>query len=127
MNYFIITCIESIYLFYMYFLFKTKYNISTVVLDKAVNKLGPFFVHNTPSYSNKICPFEKFMAIVSILLGFIRLRYLTNPRTVIYSLVYGFTCLFTAFLMNMNAFIYLIPLVITELIIIKSLYDTRRQ
>lgn len=127
MNYLIITCLESIYLFYMYFLFKTKYNISTAVLDKAVNKLGPFFVHNTPCYCNKICPFGKFMAIVSILLGFIRLKYLDNPTTVIYSLVYGFTCLLTAFLMNMNAFIYLIPLVITELIIINSLYKKQQQ
>ena len=114
MNYLIITWVESIYLFYMYFLFKTKYNISTAVLDKAVNKLGPFFVHNSPCYCNKVCPFGKFIAIISILLGFLRLKY---------SLVYGFTCLLTAFLMNMNAFVYLIPLVITELIIIKSLYD----
>ena len=123
MNYLIITCVESIYLFYMYFLFKTKYNIGTAVLDKAVNKLGPFFVHNSPCYCNKVCPFGKFMAIISILLGFLRLKYLDNPRTVVYSLVYGFTCLLTAFLMNMNAFVYLIPLVITELIIIKSLHD----
>ena len=126
MNYLIITCMESIYLFYMYFLYKTDYNLSIAVLDKAVNKLGPFFVHNSSCYCNKICPFGKFMAMVSIVLGFIRLKYLDNPKTVQYSLVYGFTCLLMAFLMNMDAFVYLIPLVITELILIKSLYDKQR-
>jgi len=107
----------------MYFLFKTKYNISSAILDKSVNELGFFFVHNSPCYCNKVCGFGKFMAIISIILAFVRLHYLDNPRTIAYSLVYGFTCLLIAFLMNMNAFIYLLPLVITELIIILSLYN----
>ena len=87
MNYTIITIIESIYLFYMYFLFKTKYNISTAILDKAVNKLGPFFAHKSQCYCNKVCGFGKVMAIISIILGFVRLNYLNNPNIIIYILL----------------------------------------
>ena len=123
MNYTIITILESIYLFYMYFLFKTKYNVSTAILDKAVNKLGPFFAHKTQCYCNKVCGFGKLMAIISIILGFVRLNYLNNPNIIMYILGYGLSCLLLAFLMNMDAFIYLIPLTITELIIILSLYN----
>jgi hypothetical protein len=123
MNYTIITILESIYLFYMYFLFKTKYNVSTAILDKAVNKLGPFFAHKTQCYCNKVCGFGKLLAIISIILGFVRLNYLNNPNIIMYILGYGLSCLLLAFLMNMDAFIYLIPLTITELIIILSLYN----
>jgi hypothetical protein len=126
MDYTIITIIESIYLFYMYFLFKTKYNISTAILDKAVNKLGPFFAHKTQCYCNKVCGFGKFMAIVSIILGFVRLNYLNNPNIIMYMLGYGLTCALLAFLLNMDAFIYLIPLIMTELIIILSLYKNNK-
>ena len=99
MNYTIITIIESIYLFYMYFLFKTKYNISTAILDKAVNKLGPFFAHKSQCYCNKVCGFGKVMAIISIILGFVRLNYLNNP----------------------------IIIIITEIIIILSLYQKNKK
>jgi len=122
MNYTIITIIESAYLFYMYFLFKTKYNISTAILDKAVNKLGPFFAHKSQCYCNKVCGFGKVMAIVSIILAFVRLDYLNNPDVILYTLGYGLTCLLLAFLMNTDAFIYLLPLLVTELIILWSLH-----
>jgi hypothetical protein len=125
MNYTIITVIESIYLFYMYFLFKTKYTLNTAILDKTVNKLGPFFVHKTEYNYNKVCDFGKFMAIVSIILAFVRLYYLDNPNIIIYTLGYGLVCLLLAFVMNMNAFIYLMPLVVTELIVIRSLYNDK--
>ena len=127
MNYTIITIIESIYLFYMYFLFKTKYNISTAILDKAVNKLGPFFAHKSQCYCNKVCGFGKVMAIISIILGFVRLNYLNNPNIIIYILGYGLSCVLLAFLLNMDAFIYLIPLIITEIIIILSLYQKNKK
>jgi hypothetical protein len=106
---------------------KTKYNISTAILDKAVNKLGPFFAHKTQCYCNKICGFGKVMAIISIILGFVRLNYLNNPNIIIYIFGYGLTCLLLAFLMNMDAFIYLIPLIITEIIIILSLYQKNKK
>lgn len=69
--------------------------------------------------------FGKFMAIVSIILGFVRLCYLDNHNIIIYTLGYGLVCLLLAFVMNMNAFIYLMPLVVTELIIIRSLYNDK--
>ena len=57
MNYTYITLFESLYLIYMYFFFKTKYNINTALLDKKIQNIGPFFVHNTGANENKICSF----------------------------------------------------------------------
>ena len=125
MNYTIITIIESIYLFYMYFIFTTKYNLSIDIQDKATKKLGPFFAHKTDCNCNKVCDFGRLMAFISIILGFVRLNYLDNPNLFFYILGYGLSCLLLAFLMNMNAFIYLLPLVATELIILKSLYNNK--
>ena len=126
MNYTVITIVESLYLFFMYFLFTTKYSVGSAILDKEVNNLGPFFTHNTHCNCNKVCTFGKFMAIVSIILGFVRLNHLNNPNIIMYMLGYGLTCLLVAFLMNLNAFIYLLPLVVSELIIIISLYKRRK-
>ena len=126
MNYTVITIAESLYLFFMYFLFKTKYSVGTAIFDKSVNNLGLFFTHNTHCNCNKVCTFGRFMAIVSIILGFVRLNYLNNPNMIMYMLGYGLTCLLVAFLMNLNAFIYLLPLVVSELIIIFSLYKRRK-
>ena len=126
MNYTVITIVESLYLFFMYFLFKTKYSVGSAILDKEVNNLGPFFTHNTHCNCNKVCVFGKFMAFVSIILGFVRLNHLNNPNIIMYMLGYGLTCLLVAFLMNLNAFIYLLPLVVSELIIIFSLYKRRK-
>ena len=126
MNYTIITIIESIYLFYMYFIFTTKFSLSFDFQDKTARKLGPFFAHKTDCNCNKVCDFGRFMAIVSIVLGFVRLNYLDKPYIIFYIFGYGILCLIIAFIMNMNAFIYLLPLVVTELIIILSLYNKKK-
>ena len=126
MNYTIITIIESMYLFYMFFIFTTKYNLSIDFQDKAAKKLGSFFAHKTDCNCNKVCYFGKLMAIISIILGIVRLNYINNPKLFFYILGYGLSCLLLAFIMNFNAFIYLLPLVVTELIIVESLY-TRKE
>ena len=53
----IITIFESVYLLYMYFIFKTTYSFSSAILDKQVQKMGSFFIHNTNRYEIKICLF----------------------------------------------------------------------
>lgn len=127
MNYAIITLLEALYLFYMYFFFKTKYSLNTAILDKTVQLYGPFFLHNTGSYENKICLFGKFMAIIAIILAWLRLNHLQNPNVIIYTVSFDLVCLTLAFLMNTNAFIYLVPLVMTEIFVIQSLHKCKER
>lgn len=127
MNYAIITLLEALYLFYMYFFFKTKYSLNTAILDKTVQSYGPFFVHNTGSYENKICLFGKFMAIIAIILAWLRLNHLQNPNVIIHTVSFDLVCLTLAFLMNTNAFIYLVPLVMTEIFVIQSLHKSKER
>lgn len=126
MNYTYITLAESLYLYYMYFLFKTKYSFSNALLDKQVQKIGPFFVHNTGSKENKICPFGKLMAIIAIILAWIRLLVLDNPKVIQYTIIFNSICVTLAFLMNINSFLYIIPLIIVEIYIVYSLYTKNR-
>lgn len=126
MNYYtIITLFASFYLFYVYFIFKTKYSLNTAMLDKSVQSYGPIFLHDTGSYENKICLFGKFMAIIAIILAWIRLNHLQNSKVILFTVSFDLLCLALAFLMNMNAFVYLVPLVITEIFIIQSLHKSK--
>ena len=64
--------IETIYLIYIFFIFKTKYSFNSAVFEKETENLGSLFVHNTNVYENKICVFGKIMAIISIILAWFR-------------------------------------------------------
>jgi len=114
----IITIFESIYLLYMYFVFKTKYSFSSAMLDKQVQTLGSFFMHNTNKYENKICLFGKLMAIIAIILAFIRLYLISDysyKSTLFYkTLIFDSICLSLALIMNLNAAIYIIPIIVCE-------------
>jgi hypothetical protein len=116
----IITLVESVYLFYMYFLFKTNFSFSSAIFDKHIQNSGSFFIHDTNSYENKICGFGKIMAIVAIILAFLRIPYLANKSdSIIYKIImFDLICLSLAFLMNLNAFVYVIPIIICEIYII---------
>jgi len=111
----------------MYFLFKTKYTFNTALLDKQIQKIGPFFVHNTGSKENKICLFGKMMAIIAIILAWIRLHFLDNPKVISYSLAFSSICIILAFLMNTNALVYIIPLIIIEIYIVYSLHKKQKK
>lgn len=114
----IITIFESIYLLYMYFIFKTTYSFSSAIFDKQVQNIGSFFMHNTNRYENKICSFGKLMAIIAIILAFIRLYLISNnsyKSTLFYNtLIFDSICLSLALIMNLNAAIYVIPIIICE-------------
>lgn len=121
---FALSIIESIYLLYMFFIFKTKYSIKYGLFDERVQTLGNIFIHDTNKYENKICIFGKIMAIISIF--FLWTRYLIKDKyTLIYlSISYLILCVILSLLMNMNAFIYIIPLIIIEIyIMINIFYD----
>jgi len=114
----IITILESVYLLYMYFIFKTNYSFSSAIFDKQVQNLGSFFAHNTNKFENKICLFGKLMAIIAIILAFIRLYLISDnsyKSTLFYkTLIFDIVCLNLALIMNLNAAIYIIPIIVCE-------------
>ena len=121
-----VTIIESIYLLYMYFIFKTTYNFSFAPFDKETQSLGTFFIHSTSSsYENKICIFGKFMAVVAVILAFIRLSMIkdNDNKQIITNVTITFdvVCVILAAMMNLNALIYILPLIVGEIYIINNL------
>jgi len=109
----------------MYFIFKTNYSFNSAIFNKQTQNINSFFIHDTNKYENKICLFGKLMAIIAIILAFIRLYLISNnsnnleikTKTIIFDLI----CLILALLMNLNAFIYIIPIIICEIYIILNL------
>lgn len=121
-----ITIFQSIYLLYMYFVFKTNYSFSSAMFDKQVQNLGSFFMHNTNRYENKICLFGKLMAVIAVILAFIRLYLISTnydkSTLFYYTLIFDLTSLSLALIMNLNAAIYLIPLIVCEILILHKIY-----
>ena len=113
----LLTIFQSIYLFYMYFIFETNYSFNSAVFNKQINSMGSLFVHNTNVYQNKICLFGKFMAIIAICLALCRLYYNQPKNTFKYNLIFDLICLILAGLMNLNALIYIIPIIVCEIYI----------
>jgi len=116
-----ITLAESIYLFYMFFIFKTSYSFNSALFNKEIQSLSSFFVHDSGYYENKICDFGRVMAGIAIILAFIRLNYIDNSSVASITITFDVICLILAALLNTNALIYILPLVMCEIFIIKSL------
>jgi hypothetical protein len=116
-----ITLIESIYLIYMFFYFKTSYSFDLAIFDKETQNLGNFFIHDTGYNENKICKFGKYMAIFAIILAWLRVYYWnSNKETIItYTIRFDALCIILALLMNMNAVVYILPLIISEVYLIQ--------
>ena len=104
----------------MFFVLKTPYSFSTKDQDRATTSLGSLFIHNTGSTENKICPFGKVMAISAVVLAFIRVYFIkSNKNTVTnMSLVFIGLCVLLAAVMNMNALVYISPLLLSEIYIL---------
>jgi hypothetical protein len=110
----------------MYFIYKTNYSFDFALYDKQVQKLGNFFIHDSGYYGNKICVFGKYMAILAIILAWIRVYTLNNlnvNKKIIYNFTIGFniTCILLSLLMNVNAFVYIIPLLFSEFYILNQI------
>uniref|UniRef100_A0A6C0DS42 Uncharacterized protein n=1 Tax=viral metagenome TaxID=1070528 RepID=A0A6C0DS42_9ZZZZ len=116
----ILTIIESFYLLYMFFLFKTDYSIYIAPFDKGVQNLGSLFVHDTGHYENKVCLFGRVMAVVAVGLGGWRAA---SGKGRLATMVFDGLCLVLAALLNMNAFVYLLPLLVGEIYIMTNLID----
>jgi hypothetical protein len=100
----------------MFFIFKTSYSFNLAIFNDQVNNLGSFFIHNTNDYQNKICIFGKYMAILAIILASIRLYY-NSKITFKFNLIFDILCLVLATLMNLNALVYIIPIILSEIYI----------
>ena len=115
----IITIIEVIYVYYMLNFFKTKYSIHHPLEYIIINKLSDYYRHPIYSdeYSNKICPFGHFASNILVIYLILRCiiyiklknKILNNANIAILIIT------FILSLLNMNAFIYLLPYFITEL------------
>ena len=121
----IITIVESVYLLFMYCIFKTSYSFSGAHYEKAVQSLGSAFIHDTGVYENKVCMFGRVMACIAVFLGALRLYFLmTCPACklglFVGTIVFDIICICLAYMMNLNAFVYLIPVIIGELFILSK-------
>jgi hypothetical protein len=106
----------------MYFIFKTSYIFHGALFEKYIQSSGKLFMHNTGCYQNKVCIFGKIMAIVFITLASIRAHYLDccpEHKEKIIGCTIGFDiiAIMLAYFMNLNAFIYILPLLIFEILI----------
>jgi hypothetical protein len=119
MNIPIITAIESAYLLFMYFIFQTNYSFKGAYLEKETQSLGDIFVHDSGRYENKICTFGKIFAIVAVLLGLVRMNLLLccpdyKKNIITITILFDLFCLLLAYGMNLNAFVYLLPIIPLE-------------
>jgi hypothetical protein len=119
MNLELITAFEIVYLLYMYFLFKTSYSFNYAIFNQNIQSLGYFFIHDTRNYESKICVFGKIMAIIAITLSLYRLN--NRKEAFNMTIMFDLLCLFLALILNFNAFIYIIPLILCEIYIINNL------
>ena len=119
MNQIIYTIIEAAYIYYMYNIFKTSFSINHpgeyILKDLPISD---FFKHpiNKSVYENKICPLGHITSKLLVIWLFLRLglvkfgKYKVKwANLIIFGLFFVFTLL-----MNLNAFIYLIPVFIYE-------------
>ena len=111
----LINCLEAIYIFYMYNIFKTKYSIHHP-LEYIINNqnISDFIKHpiNSGNYENKICLLGTYVSVLLVFWIIIRkpTKIYRKINKIIFILV-----LLGSLLMNLNAFIYLIPVFIYEL------------
>lgn len=115
----LLTVIESLYLLFMYFIFKTSYSFSGASLEKATQDMGSLFVHDSGHYENKVCMFGKIMAIIAVILAVLRAYLLdccpTYKKSLLWATVgFDVMCLSLAYIMNLNALVYVAPLVFIE-------------
>lgn len=117
------TFIEMFYIVFMWNYFKTSYSFHNIWEAPLMNhkKMPFFFKHNinTGIYESKICPLGNISAFALALWVFMRDLFLhktslrkdlRNINLFIFSIV-----LVLSFVMNLNAFIYFIPVFLYEL------------
>ena len=110
-----LTLVEITYLIYMFFFFETNLHIGPSLFETQMNSRW-LTIHHTHSYENKICPLGKVLALIAIFLAY--LRYTSSGKTRNINILIDIIALLLALTMNMNALVYLIPIVVVEYIIL---------
>ena len=120
-----IPIIEAAYIVYMWNFFKTTYSFHNIWETNlmSIQNLPDFFKHQIKNtdYSNKICPLGNLsaylLAIWIIISKIITPTYLSSKSQQNINLATKIIFIITAilaFIMNLNAFIYLIPVFVYE-------------
>jgi hypothetical protein len=108
MNVLYISILESLYLIYMFRFFNTTVNFDILKIYWVNNYLN----HNVENdYGPKICPFGKDIIFVLIFILILRNIFTINQTYIYYSL---YIALGLSLLMNWNAFVYILPVLIVE-------------
>ena len=121
-----IPIIEAAYIIYMWNFFKTTYSFHNIWETNlmSIPTIPQFFKHQikNTTYSNKICPLGNLsaylLAIWIIITKIITPQYLSNKlqqhlKTA--TKIIFITTAILAFIMNLNAFIYLVPVFVYEI------------
>ena len=118
-----IAIVEAIYIVFMWNFFKTTITFHNIWEAPLMNlkKMPKFFYHevNTNTYSNKICPLGNYASYL-IALWIIILNFFINKKSqknfkTINTLVFIIIGVLS-FLMNLNAFVYILPILIYEIL-----------
>lgn len=117
--------LEGLYIIYMFNIFRTSKFIHHPFEQLLTNH--EFLKHpiSDSTYNNKICNFGKvssYFLFIWLIVRFKIKKY--NVRTKINYLIWSVVAII-AFIMNMNAFIYLLPILIIELFLIKYKIDNK--
>lgn len=111
-----LSIIESIYLIYMFILFKTQYSIHHPY-EHTLTGFNSFIKHpiKTRKYENKICMLGKVSAFLLSLWILLR-KYIDIPCKDMMNKLFIWSFLLVSLLMNLNAFLYFIPIAYIELV-----------
>lgn len=113
MNIVSISILEAIYLIYVYNFFKTKYSIHHP-MEYTITGNSDILKHpiSTGIYENKVCKLGSYASILGAIL--LIYRGIVKPTPTKYTQYIVILWLVVAGLMNMNAFIYILPLACVE-------------
>ena len=130
------TFVEAFYIVYMWNYFKTKYVFHNVWEWRVMDRLPSFFKHNVDDkhidslrlfyvegYSSKICPLGNISAFFLAAWVIFRDKIINN--TIFknkniknrFNKIVFFSVMILSFIMNLNAFIYFIPVYYYELLL----------
>lgn len=114
--YIYISIIEAIYVIYMMNYFKTNYSLH-LPFEK-ITQYHKFLMHpiNTGRYESKVCPFGNLSGFLIAIWIIIRIIYRYNKVVPYINMTIWFIVFTLSFIMNINCFIYLIPVFLLEII-----------
>lgn len=120
MNYILVNILEFFYILYFFTIFKTKYSIHHPF--EYINNNFSFLKHPiyTGIYENKICIFGHMCAYLSSIYFLYRsiFYYNNNKKEYTTSTIILPLIMILSFIMNINSFIYLIPIFFIEFYLI---------